>query len=292
MSAFSDQDFLATNYTSYRPAYPPSFFKKLSNYHKGDRKLAVDVGCGPGEATYPLVKYFDHVVGVDISEVMIKEASKLRKGEILQKVEFKVGSGESIPAEPHSVDLLTAAECFHWFDHEKFFQEACRVLKLGGTLAYWGYSDPVFIDYPDASLILERYVYLDPEYLGPYWEYPGTNLLKSNYRDVNIPTDRFTDIERVEHEPGTRNEDALVPGVTAQGSSSPLQIHRDIPLDFYHKYVTTWSSYHNWKKANPKSPDMADAFIKELETKMHWNPKTMVHIEWLTVLKMARKRLR
>lgn len=277
MSAFSDQDFLATNYTSYRPAYPPSFFKKLSNYHKGDRKLAVDVGCGPGEATYPLVKYFDHVVGVDISEVMIKEASKLRKGEILQKVEFKVGSGESIPAEPHSVDLLTAAECFHWFDHEKFFQEACRVLKLGGTLAYWGYSDPVFIDYPDASLILERYVYLDPEYLGPYWEYPGTNLLKSNYRDVNIPTDRFTDIERVEHEPGTRNEDALVLKKQYIGTNDLRCL------------VKTWSSYHLWKKMNPNEPDVVDLMFDEICKDLHWTEETVLNVEWISVYVFATK---
>lgn len=84
------------------------------------------------------------------------------------------------------------------------------MLKYGGTLAFWGYSDPVFVDYPDASLILNKYVYLDSEYLGPYWEYPGTNLLRGNYRDVTIPSDLFTEVIRVEHEPGTRNDDALV----------------------------------------------------------------------------------
>lgn len=209
MSAFSEADFLTKNYTNYRPIYPPSFFQKLLKYHRGDRILALDVGCGPGEATY-LVEDFDHVVGVDISEVMIKEANEQRKSELVSKIEFKVGSGESIPARANSVDMVTAAECLHWFDQDRFFREASRVLKYGGTLAFWGYSDPVFVDYPDASLILNKYVYLDSEYLGPYCEYPGTNLLRGNYRDVTIPSDLFTEVIRVEHEPGTRNDDALV----------------------------------------------------------------------------------
>lgn len=282
MSAFSDANFKASDYNSFRPTYSSQLYDSILEYHTGKHQLAVDIGCGSGQASYPLTKYFEKVIGTDLSQTMVDSANGRIDAEYQGKIEFKQSPAESLPfLEDNSVDLVTAAQCIHWFDHDKFFKEIDRILKPGGTIAFWGYADPVF-GVKEADYIAEQFTYDDPTKLGPYWEQPGRNIVRGLLKGVDPPKSHFQDEKVFEHRPG----------VTTQGSSSPLQIHRDIPLDFYHKYVTTWSSYHNWKKANPKSPDMADAFIKELETKMHWNPKTMVHIEWLTVLKMARKRLR
>lgn len=277
MSAFSETDFLTNNYASYRPRYPPSFFERLINYHKGARDLATDIGCGPGEAAFPLTKYFRYVIGVDISEVMIKEANSKRTSQLSQVIEFRVGSEASIPADSNSVDMVTAAECMHWFDHEKFFDEASRVLKSGGTLAFWGYGDPVFIDYPDASLILKRYIYVDPEYLGPYWEYPGTNYLRNNYRDIEIPSELFTDIERVEYEPGVRNEKALVLSKEYIGTKQLRNL------------IRTWSAYHLWKKMNPHEPDVVDLLFDEISKDLHWTEETVLKVQWNSVYAFATK---
>ncbi len=38
--------------------------------------LAVDVGCGTGISTRPLVEYFDHVIGCDVSESQIEMAKQ------------------------------------------------------------------------------------------------------------------------------------------------------------------------------------------------------------------------
>lgn len=281
MSAFSDKNFKANDYNSFRPTYSSQLFDSIAEYHTGKGQLAVDIGCGSGQASYPLTKYFEKVIGTDLSQTMVDAANGRIKAEDQGKIEFKQSPGESLEfLKDNSVDLVTAAQCIHWFDHDKFFKEIDRILKPGGTLAFWGYADPVF-GVPVADKLANDFSYDDPTKLGPYWEQPGRNIVRSLLKGVDPPTDYFQDIKVYENRPGITTSDP-----------SPLQIKREIPLEFYHKYVTTWSSYHNWKEANKGAADISDIFIKELEAKMNWTPKTTVHIEWLTVLKLARKRLR
>ncbi len=39
--------------------------------------LAIDVGCGTGNSSRPLVEWFDHVTGCDISEAQIQQAQQV-----------------------------------------------------------------------------------------------------------------------------------------------------------------------------------------------------------------------
>ncbi len=48
--------------------------------------LAVDVGCGTGISTRPLVEYFDHVIGCDVSQSQIAKAIEMGTSE---KLSFK-----------------------------------------------------------------------------------------------------------------------------------------------------------------------------------------------------------
>jgi SAM-dependent methyltransferase len=45
------------------------------------------------------------------------------------------GTAESMPLASGSVDLVTAAQAFHWFDHNAARAECLRVLKPNGTVA-------------------------------------------------------------------------------------------------------------------------------------------------------------
>ena len=53
--------------------------------------MAIDVGCGTGQATLALAQHFDRVVGIDISENQISEAGKsINDDEKLRKtIEFR-----------------------------------------------------------------------------------------------------------------------------------------------------------------------------------------------------------
>ena len=53
--------------------------------------MAVDIGCGTGQATLALAQHFDRVVGIDISENQISEAGKSIDGDekLRETIEFR-----------------------------------------------------------------------------------------------------------------------------------------------------------------------------------------------------------
>ena len=67
-----------------------------------------------------------------------------------------------------TVDLIMVAQALHWFDLERFYAEARRVLKSDGVLAASAYNllhiEPVIDE------VVNRYYY---EVVGPFWP-PGT----------------------------------------------------------------------------------------------------------------------
>lgn len=104
---------------------------------------------------------FSKVIGVDPSKGMIDSAKTADPSAFLSSsspphsfadVEYRVGSAESLDwLEDESVDLVAAGQAAHWFDHGKTYKELHRILKPGGTVAYWGYSYLFLPDYPEAS---------------------------------------------------------------------------------------------------------------------------------------------
>jgi trans-aconitate 3-methyltransferase len=53
-------------------------------------------------------------------------------------IEYKVGRAEDLPFIPsNSVDMVTSGQAAHWFNHDKALPEIARILKPGGTLAFF-----------------------------------------------------------------------------------------------------------------------------------------------------------
>jgi SAM-dependent methyltransferase len=162
------------DYAKFRPVYPDALFTYLASTVRS-HDLAFDVGTGSGQAAVALAEHFKRVIATDPSQKQLDAAVPH------PKVTYQQGPAERLPAEKGSVDLLTAAQAFHWFKREEFFKEADRVLKPGGVLALWTYSMTEIS--PDVDRTVHR---LYEDLLGTFWE-PERRLVEEGYRSVTLP---------------------------------------------------------------------------------------------------------
>ena len=113
------------------PIFEPTL--SLMDVRPTDRVL--DLGCGSGWATRLVAKRFrpKKIVGVDISDEMVRRAAEQSKG--IANIEFKQGAAEKIPLPDASVDKVFSIESFYyWPDQMAGLKEAKRVLVPGGRL--------------------------------------------------------------------------------------------------------------------------------------------------------------
>ncbi len=166
-------------YKAGRPGYPEELFGYLHSLCE-DHELAWDAGCGTGQATVALAKYFRRVIGTDISHSQIGNAEKH------ERVEYSVQPAEKTDIEEGSVDLVTVATALHWFEHHRFWREVKRVLKPEGVFAAWGYSwfkIDEKLDHTLKKVLLEK--------IEPFW--PEKNkLLWDGYRGLEIPLEKIS----------------------------------------------------------------------------------------------------
>lgn len=295
MSAFSAKDFNALRYSNSRPSYPDSFYQLLSRYHEGRRKLAVDVGCGPGTATFQLASLntFEKVIGTDISKTMVEKARTniSEYPQLSSKLSFEVSSGDQFSfLGPHDTnkqacDMITAVECVHWFDFDKFQDAVASNLRSNGTIAIWGYADVIFVDYPDLDDILDDLAYGKDE-LGPYWEQPGRKILRGMLRDKNLDETKFKDIEEVYFEPAS-----LRTGDVSNIFRHPLLICKEMTLSDYRDYVKTWSAYHSWEEEHEAGEkNLVDRHISKLmELHPEFTKQFKIKVAWKTFYKFGRR---
>lgn len=102
------------------------------------RERAVEIGSGVGRICLALASDFDEVVGVDVSDEMVRQARELvdKPG-----VRFVVGDGSGITGVPDSsVDFVISFTVFqHIPDPDLiagYLVDAARVLRSGGVLAF------------------------------------------------------------------------------------------------------------------------------------------------------------
>lgn len=123
-------------YAASRPGYPAELFEQLvqENILTADTAIA-DVGAGTGLFSCAAAPYVKTVYAIDPSEDMLEQG---RKAMEKSGVKILPGTAEKIPLPDASVDLISAAHCFHWFDKTAFLKECQRVLKPDGkVLILW-----------------------------------------------------------------------------------------------------------------------------------------------------------
>ncbi|HUY26313.1 MAG TPA: class I SAM-dependent methyltransferase [Candidatus Binataceae bacterium] len=124
----------AGDYAQYRAGFPDAFFERLAGMgiiRAGH--AALDLGCGTGTIARGLAIRGMQVTGLDRLQAMMERAARLDR-EAGVMVRYVTATAESTGLGDQSFDLVTAGQCWPWFDSRRTASEVRRVLKPGGRL--------------------------------------------------------------------------------------------------------------------------------------------------------------
>jgi ubiquinone/menaquinone biosynthesis C-methylase UbiE len=207
---------VAARYADFRPHYPAELFDYLATVVNRD-SLVWDCACGNGQATLDLANRFARVVGTDASKEQIASARPH------PRIEYRVAAAEQSGLADESAGLITVAQALHWFDLERFYPEARRVLRPGGVLAAWAYG----VNEVEGGAVnkIAQDFYADT--VGPYWP-PERKLVEEGYRTIPFPFPEIT--------------------------PPPFRMEARWTLDELLGYFSTWSATNRFIKATGRNP--------------------------------------
>lgn len=115
-------------YEKGRPSYPAEIYEKIiTEFELNSDSFVADIGCGTGLFSSGLIKQKINVIGVEPSKNMLHICMK--KHNDSSYFTSTLGSAENTGLKKNSVDLICAAQSFHWFNWEKAqleFKRICR----------------------------------------------------------------------------------------------------------------------------------------------------------------------
>lgn len=119
------------NYVLYRPSYPPEVVQFLRDeLNLKTDSIVADVGSGTGISAKIFLENGCTVYGVEPNRAM-RAAAEIFLRDFPHFVSVD-GTSENTTLEAGSVDFVTAAQAFHWFDPPKTRAEFKRILRAAG----------------------------------------------------------------------------------------------------------------------------------------------------------------
>lgn len=121
-------------YAKFRDIYPEIFYQKIV-----DRGLCtagqnvLDLGTGTGVLPRNMYQYGAKWTGTDISKEQIAQAQKLTEQSGMD-ITYYVTAAEEINFPKETFDVITACQCFWYFDHGKVMPVLSDILKKDGKL--------------------------------------------------------------------------------------------------------------------------------------------------------------
>ncbi|MCM1143882.1 MAG: class I SAM-dependent methyltransferase [Blautia sp.] len=120
------------DYARFRDIYPQQFYEKVINRNlciRGQR--ALDIGTGTGVLPRNLYRYGAEWIGIDISENQIIQAKRLSEG---MHIDYYTAPVEEMDFPDAYFDVITACQCFWYFNHEQVMPKFSRILKKDGKI--------------------------------------------------------------------------------------------------------------------------------------------------------------
>lgn len=176
------------DYATHRAGFPDSFYQRLAamGIECAGRDL-VDLGTGTGTLARGFARRGARVLGIDPSDDMLSRAKTIAAADKLA-IKFINATAEQTGCADASQDLVTAGQCWHWFDRPAAASEVWRILKPRGSIVI-GHFDWI----PLPGNLLELTEALIRQF-NPAWNYSdGTGIHRHWFADVAIGG--FSDIE-------------------------------------------------------------------------------------------------
>ncbi len=115
----------------------------LKALHPGKTEVALDVATGTGFTALSLAPLVRNVIGVDITEEMLRQARTLARKRKIENVKFEQGDASKLGYPDSSFNIVATRRATHHFaDIPSFLLEAKRLLTPDGRLGIVDMSPP------------------------------------------------------------------------------------------------------------------------------------------------------
>ena len=153
---------VAEIYHHYRPEYPDRLFEWiLATCGTSMSDLVIDVGCGTGKASAPLLEQGFEVLGLEPDPAMAGIAR--RELERFELFSVDQSTLEEWTAAERLAGLVIAGQSWHWTNPDTRFQRAASILKPGGWLCvFWNRPEHEKQEFDAATDLI--YAELAPEF--------------------------------------------------------------------------------------------------------------------------------
>jgi SAM-dependent methyltransferase len=131
-----EPDFGATagDYARHRAGFPDSLFERLAALVIGRAwQTVADLGTGTGSLARGFARRGCRVIGIDPAPEMLQAARAL-DADAGVRVEYRVARAERTGLPDAACDVVTAGQCWHWFDRPRAAAEVARILRNDGAL--------------------------------------------------------------------------------------------------------------------------------------------------------------
>ncbi|MBC8560036.1 class I SAM-dependent methyltransferase [Fumia xinanensis] len=124
----------SADYAKFRDIYPDEFYERIASRGLGvSGQECLDLGTGTGVIPRNMYRYGARWTGADLAENQIREARRLA-AESGMDIRFLAAPAEETGLPDGAFELVTAAQCFWYFDPARIFPEIHRMLKPHGHL--------------------------------------------------------------------------------------------------------------------------------------------------------------